>query len=367
MKKAQWLTHACRIPARQAADLYNLARTFSQGRLPATEAAFHDGTYSLDEAVAVVKATDKAVEALEDATFPDGIEPLDPDRLREVMEADILATRWNGGVLSVAQIGRHAARLQAALLPDRLEDDHARAHAERGARLDITPNGKFLFSAWGSAADAARLQACLDSYTLPPEEGTLPGDERSRQRRVYDAFLTAMDVAHTHHACTESETPVVRLQVTVPDTVLAGDPTTGEAATTDTGQPLPVSVLREWLTRGTLRPLAVTKDGVVTHVGEERRMASPGMRAAAFARHTTCAWPSGCDRPLRHCQADHIVEFFQGGPTRADNLQPLCSAHNRLKHQRSLARARRRHWTPHPVRAAPQGFLRGASLGRLDV
>ncbi|MFL1431526.1 MULTISPECIES: HNH endonuclease signature motif containing protein, partial [unclassified Nocardiopsis] len=236
------------------------------------------------------------------------------------------------------------------LLPDRAEKDHARADAERGARLDVTFGGSFLFQAWGSAADAVLLRACLDSYTPPPDpdEADTPGGT-ARARRTYEAFTTALGLAHTHHGCAQPDTPIVRVQVSVPDTVLAGDTTSGTPVT-DTGQALPLSVLRAWLTRATVRPLFTDHNGTATHVGEERRLASPGMRAAAFARHTACAWPTGCDRPLRWCQADHIVEFFQGGPTRADNLQPLCAAHNRIKHRRTVATERRRFWTGRPTR-----------------
>ncbi|MDE3723654.1 HNH endonuclease [Nocardiopsis sp. N85] len=349
----EWMVHAFGISASRATDLQNLVMAFHHDRLPATHRAFHTGALSLGEAVAVVKATDKAVQALECATFPDDTEPISAGQMRQMMETGILTARENdNGALSVAQIGRFATRLQARLLPDVVETDHARAHAQRGARLDITPRGAFLLQVWGSAADGALIQACLDSYTPPPDPETSPhdtGGADSRPRRLYEAFTTAIEVAHTHHTCTDPGTPVVRLKITVPDVVLAGDTTAG-APVTDTGQVLPVSVLREWLTRAVIRPLFTNTDGVVTHVGENRRLASPGLRAAAFANHTTCAWPHGCDRPLRWCQADHITEFFQGGPTRADNLQPLCSTHNRIKHRRALETDRHRYWSGRPTR-----------------
>ncbi|MGZ9826158.1 HNH endonuclease [Tsukamurella ocularis] len=43
-----------------------------------------------------------------------------------------------------------------------------------------------------------------------------------------------------------------------------------------------------------------------------------------------------CTRPAARCEIDHSTEYDHhdpaaGGPTTADNLQPLCKAHHRLK------------------------------------
>ncbi|WP_460777598.1 HNH endonuclease signature motif containing protein, partial [Nocardiopsis nanhaiensis] len=68
------------------------------------------------------------------------------------------------------------------------------------------------------------------------------------------------------------------------------------------------------------------------------------IRAAAFHGHTSCAWQYGCDVPLPWTQADHIVEFWQGGTTSATNIQPLCATHNQIKH-RWAVRTDRRMWS----------------------
>jgi hypothetical protein len=43
-----------------------------------------------------------------------------------------------------------------------------------------------------------------------------------------------------------------------------------------------------------------------------------------------CLWP-GCLVDAGRCQADHLTEFSDGGPTRSDNGGPLCGRHNRWK------------------------------------
>ncbi|MDT0330454.1 HNH endonuclease signature motif containing protein [Nocardiopsis lambiniae] len=348
---AAWMTHAYGISSRRAAEMELLAQQLHHGRLPDTEQALERGEVSLGEAIAIAKEADKAAahaDHLEETLADGDTERISPEEARRTIEASVLAARENSDTLSVARIHRLGNRLRASLAPDRLEEDHTWAYAGRGARLTTTHDGAFRFEVWGAAADATLVRACLDSYTPPPPTGP-DALVTPRTERTYEAFTTAMGVAHAHHDCAGVETPVVRLDVLVPDTVLAGDTTAG-AAVTDTGRVLPVSVLREWLTRSTIRPLFVDGEGVVRYVGERRRLASSALRAAVFKNHSGCAWEQGCDLPLRWCQTDHIVEFFQGGPTRADNLQPLCSMHNRLKHRRALARDRHGYWAGRPHR-----------------
>lgn len=342
---AAWMTHAYGIPARRAKDMELLAEQLHHRRLPETARSLADGELTLGEAIAIAKQADKAAAAHAELLRydPGADDTTTRNDVCATVETAILRAKADSGVISVARIHRLGSRILASLTPDHLENDHAWAQAGRGARLTTRDAGTFHFEAWGPVADASRLLACLDSYTPPPSaDAAVPCDTKAE--RTYEAFATAMGVAHSHHTCAGIETPVVHLDVLVPDTVLAGNTTAG-AAVTDTGRVLPVSVLREWLTRSTIRPLFVNEDGVVAHVGERRRLASSALRAAAFKGHSGCAWKEGCDRPLRSCQADHIVEFFQGGPTRADNLQPLCSMHNRLKHRRALARDRHKYWS----------------------
>ncbi|MEI2785955.1 MAG: HNH endonuclease signature motif containing protein [Candidatus Nanopelagicales bacterium] len=53
------------------------------------------------------------------------------------------------------------------------------------------------------------------------------------------------------------------------------------------------------------------------------------MRRYVRTRDRHCRFP-GCIRPARNCDLDHIVPW-PAGPTDADNLQPLCRYHHRIK------------------------------------
>ncbi len=53
----------------------------------------------------------------------------------------------------------------------------------------------------------------------------------------------------------------------------------------------------------------------------------PHLRNLARARHPHCAFP-GCDQPARACHIHHLHHRADGGPTRLDNLVPLCPFHH---------------------------------------
>jgi hypothetical protein len=71
--------------------------------------------------------------------------------------------------------------------------------------------------------------------------------------------------------------------------------------------------------------------GLPINVGRTHRSATDAQWEAIRAIYDSCAWP-GCDRRLSWCQAHHIHEWSQGGPTDLDNLVPLCSRHHHKVH-----------------------------------
>lgn len=46
----------------------------------------------------------------------------------------------------------------------------------------------------------------------------------------------------------------------------------------------------------------------------------------------TCVFP-GCNRAARDCDLDHLTAWADGGTTDADNLEPECRHHHRLRHE----------------------------------
>jgi hypothetical protein len=66
-------------------------------------------------------------------------------------------------------------------------------------------------------------------------------------------------------------------------------------------------------------------------IGRATRLIPPRIRRAVTDRDKGCAFP-GCERPAKHCQAHHVVEWKDGGPTRVENLALLCGRHHRIVH-----------------------------------
>ncbi|MFJ4039141.1 DUF222 domain-containing protein [Microbacterium sp. NPDC090007] len=64
----------------------------------------------------------------------------------------------------------------------------------------------------------------------------------------------------------------------------------------------------------------------------------------------TCVFP-GCGRAARGCDIDHLTAWADGGVTDADNLEPECRHHHRLRHETK--------WTP--VRDPASGDVRWRS------
>ena len=58
--------------------------------------------------------------------------------------------------------------------------------------------------------------------------------------------------------------------------------------------------------------------------GRSRRFASPLQKLALALRDGGFCCKPGCPAPWTHCDADHIVEWDDGGLTDIENLRPLC-------------------------------------------
>jgi hypothetical protein len=91
------------------------------------------------------------------------------------------------------------------------------------------------------------------------------------------------------------------------------------------------------------------KDGAPIALGRRRYTPTLAMRRQLGARDAVCRFP-GCDTPAAATEADHTVEWAEGGTTDLRNLALLCREHHRLK---SLG-----HWKLRQL--GPEGLSGGA-------
>lgn len=101
---------------------------------------------------------------------------------------------------------------------------------------------------------------------------------------------------------------------------------------TEHGHDVPPETIARLCCDATIRRVTLDKRGVPINVGRKYRTATDAQWAAIKTLHETCAW-DGCAAPINWCQAHHIREWDNGGPTDLGNLIPLCSQHHHRVHE----------------------------------
>ncbi len=111
-----------------------------------------------------------------------------------------------------------------------------------------------------------------------------------------------------------------------------GDTEDGGELTDDDGNHLSPEILRFIIAAGLIRPLEVAGSGDPLRMGRTLRYANRHQRRALLARDGGCIFP-GCDRPASWCDAHHVDEWDNNGPTDINNLGLLCRHHHRVTHR----------------------------------
>ncbi|WKK73153.1 HNH endonuclease signature motif containing protein [Rathayibacter oskolensis] len=96
---------------------------------------------------------------------------------------------------------------------------------------------------------------------------------------------------------------------------------------------IPADVARELVGVGAsfTRILTDPDTGLVASVGRTHRVPPSQMRLHLQLRDQTCRFP-GCTRPASSAEADHTIEWRNGGETALDNLASLCTSHHHVRH-----------------------------------
>ena len=90
--------------------------------------------------------------------------------------------------------------------------------------------------------------------------------------------------------------------------------------------------LLPWLDQAYIERAVFTPNNRV-EVSETSRFFVGATRRALEIRDRECTDPY-CQEPVERCQADHILEWSQTGPTTQENGRLLCGFHNRMRNQR---------------------------------
>ncbi|PPF52357.1 hypothetical protein C5C55_15510 [Rathayibacter sp. AY1C2] len=166
------------------------------------------------------------------------------------------------------------------------------------------------------------------------------GDERTLAQLRADALadlLCEADVIGTVPDPVGADRPVptlvtgVRAEVRVTLSASTASGADDASAELDGYGPIPADVARSLVPATVTRVLTEPRAGAVLSVGRTRRLPHRELRLLLQLRDVTCRFP-GCTRSAASAEADHVVEWRNGGGTDPGNLASLCVAHHHVRH-----------------------------------
>jgi hypothetical protein len=222
-----------------------------------------------------------------------------------------------------------ANRIRAYLDQDGKEPDEAElVKPQNTLRLRKKRDGRVEFGGTLGVEEGALFEALLSPLSKPrPADATGP-DERNILERQGDALVDLLDLASRsgHLPRDAGERPHLFLTLSW-EALQSG---LGKATLGD-GTPYGIPEARRLACIAGVIPAILDTDGAVLELGRMTRKISPDLRRVLRQRDGGCAFP-GCHRPPTWCDAHHVVEWQDGGPTDLDNLVLLCSQHHRIIH-----------------------------------
>ncbi|SMH50762.1 protein of unknown function [Rathayibacter oskolensis] len=248
--------------------------------------------------------------------------------------------------MTPTQLRRAADRLRDELHEQPLTERHARAREDRAVWITPEVDGMATLCAHLPAPAAIgafdRLDRIARVLRDGSGDGSSGGDERTLAQLRADALTDLLcdgDITGTTPVDRDADrsapafVPGVRAEIrlTLPASTAAGLDDT--AADLDGYGTIPADLARDLVATGSTftRVLTDPHTGTVTSVGRTHRVPPPQMRLHLQLRDQTCRFP-GCTRAASRSEADHTIEWRNGGDTALHNLASLCVAHHHVRH-----------------------------------
>jgi Domain of unknown function (DUF222)/HNH endonuclease len=288
------------------------------------------------------------------AVIADTVEAIPPaDRAQHAgrVEATLLehARTENPHVLRL--LGK---RILAHLDPDGPSPDEQRLQ-QAHRRLTLTPmdDGTGLLEGRLSPTCRAIWEAILTPLAERRLEDALGPDTRTAPQRIHDAFEEAGRRLLAQGDLPDHAGLPCQLVITVS---LADLERRAGRATTHHGGTLSIAEALKLAAEGHVLPTILDDSGGVLAYGTGRRLASTGIRKAAFARDRGCTFP-GCPRSAAQSEIHHAIDWANGGPTDLDNLTITCGYHNNFAPKQGWQTVMINgipHWQPPPWHPSQQ-------------
>ena len=312
------LAHCYHLEPADAARTVDLARLCALPKNQVMAAAVAGGTVTVRKAMTALRQLGQVEHCLEYGK-------------REEALASLTLMAQTGYDRHVAAVGRHLMSLVGA---DRsLERDETALRSLASLKLCPQANGMVAISGQLDPESGAVLTAALDPLTAPnPSEANGGPDPRPPDRRRADALIELCRRA-TAAGGSAPATTKAQIVVTIEYDRLLG--AVRGSGTTLTGQVLSPQAVRKLACDATIIPMVLGSQSQPLDVGRTKRLVTPALLAALWARDKGCTYP-GCGRPPQWCDAHHLKHWADGGTTALLNLALLCAYHHTYVHQRDL-------------------------------
>ncbi len=218
-----------------------------------------------------------------------------------------------------------------------VEDWRARKHPERDVDIAEGQRARRYLRLTDQADGMTRIDGLLDPESGAIVRSTLDGimnesfndnTRRTRDQRRADA------VTQLAHAASKGKITGGRsntkLLATVPFETITER--AGQRGVTHVGPTLDPATVRKLACDAGIHRVITGPGSSILDFGHETRLVSENLFLALVARDQHCRWP-GCTIRATWCDAHHIVEWFENGPTNDDNCALLCHRHHQMSHQ----------------------------------
>ena len=312
------LEHSFHLEPADAARTVDLARACAQPRNQIMAAAVGGGTVSVRKACTALRQLRQVEHALA------------PGK-REQALAWLTQMAQTGYDRHVAAVGRHLMSLVG--VERALADDEGALHRLKSLRLCPLENGMVRISGQLDPEGAAVLRAALDPLSAPnPCTQNGGRDPRPAERRRADALVEICRRAAAAGGAAPA-TSKAQIVVTI-DLERLTQAIRGAGLTLDR-QVLSPQTVRKLACDASIIPMVLGSESQPLDVGRTKRLVTPGLLAALWARDKGCTYP-GCGRPPQWTDAHHVQHWADGGPTSLMNLALLCAHHHTWVHQHDL-------------------------------
>ncbi|MEX1286905.1 MAG: DUF222 domain-containing protein [Acidimicrobiia bacterium] len=223
--------------------------------------------------------------------------------------------------LTTGKLAALIRRLCLAHDPDGAADRYRRSVEDRSVAAIANHDGTGFLHADRLPAD--RLHAAMGHIDALARR---LGDDRTMEQKRVDVMLDLLS-GRCHHLRSDGATG--RVDVTVDLETLIG--LADRPAEIPGWGPTIAEIARKALEADDSGRLRVKVHDADASVEVTARTPSAAQRRAVHHRRPRCCFP-GCRMPARRSDLDHRVPHAVGGPTRVDNLVPLCRFHHRGRH-----------------------------------